>query len=150
MRKMGFNERWINLTMTCVKIVTYSILVNREPRGLIHPSRGIRQGDPLSLFHFLLSTEGLNGLIKNAELNVDIHGFSLCRRGPKLTHLVFAHDSLLFCRAIVKECANVLKILEAYEGASGQKVNMDKTTLFFSRSTLDDIKSNIKQTLGVQ
>ena len=50
----------------------------------------------------------------------------------------------------MEECANVLKILEVYEGASGKKVNRDKTALFFSRSTLDDIKSSIKQTLGVQ
>ena len=42
MRKMGFNKRWINLTMTCVKIVTYSVLVNGKSRGIIHPSRGIR------------------------------------------------------------------------------------------------------------
>ena len=146
---MGFNERWINLTMICVKTVTYSVLVNGEPRGLIHPSRGIRQGDPLSPFLFLLCTEGLNGLIKNAELNGDIHGFSLCRRGSKLTHLLFADDSLLFCRITVEECVNVLKILEAYERASSQKVIRDKTTLFFSRSTSDDIKSSIKQSLGV-
>ena len=59
-------------------------------------------------------------------------------------------DSLLFCRVTVEECVNVLKNLEAYEGASGQKVNKDKTTLFFSRSTLDNIKSSIKQTLGVK
>ena len=119
MRKMGFNERWINLTMICVKTVTYSVLVNGEPRGLIHPSRGIRQGDPLSPFLFLLCTEGLNRLIKNAELKGDIHGFSLCRRSSKLTYLLFADDSLLFCRATVEECANVLNILEAYEKASG-------------------------------
>ena len=150
MRKMGFNKRWINLTMTCVKIVTYSVLVNGKSRGIIHPSRGIRQGDPLSPFLFLLCTKGLNGLIKNAELNGDIHGFSLYKRGPKLTHLLFVDDSLLFCRATMEECANVLKILEIYEGASNQKVNRDKTALFFSRSTLDDIKSSIKQTLGVQ
>ena len=50
----------------------------------------------------------------------------------------------------MEECANVLKILEVYEGASCQKVNKDKTALFFSGSTLDDIKSSIKQTLGVQ
>ena len=150
MRRMRFNERWINLTMICVKTVTYFVLVNGEPRGLIHPSRGIKHGDPLSPFLFLLCIEGLNGLIKNAELNGDIHGFSLYRRGPKLTHLLFVDDSLLFCRATVEECVNVLKILEAYERASGQKVNRDKTVLFFSRSTLDDIKSSIKQSLGVQ
>ena len=115
MRKMGFNERWISLTMICVKTVTYSVLVSGEPKGLIHPSRGIRQGDPLSPFLFLLCTKGLNELIKNAELKGDIHGFSLCRRGPKLTHLLFADDSLLFCRAIVEECANVLNILRGLQ-----------------------------------
>ena len=98
----------------------------------------------------MLCTVGLNGLIKNAELNGDIHGFSLCRRGPRLTHLLFIDDSLPFCRATVVECVNVLKILEAYERALGQKVNRDKTALFFSRSTLGDIKSSIKQSLGVQ
>ena len=42
MRKIVFNEKWINLVMVCVKIVTYSILVNGEPCGMIHPTRGIR------------------------------------------------------------------------------------------------------------
>ena len=53
MRKMGFNERWIGLIMACVKIVSYSILINGQPQGFIQPSRGICQGDPLS--HFLPS-----------------------------------------------------------------------------------------------
>ena len=43
MRKMGFCEQWIGLIMVCVKTVTYSILMNGEPKGLIHPSRGLRQ-----------------------------------------------------------------------------------------------------------
>lgn len=89
-------------------------------------------------------------MIKHAELNGDIHGFSLYRRGTKLTHLLFVDNSLLFCKAIVEECGKVLNILEAYEGASGQKVNRSKTSLFFSKSTSDDIKSNIKLALGVQ
>ena len=79
MRKIGFNERWINLIMICVKLVTYSILFNGELCGVIHPSRGIRQSDLLSPFLFLPSTEGLNDLIKPAKMNCDIHGFSLCR-----------------------------------------------------------------------
>ena len=83
-------------------------------------------------------------------MNGDIHGFSLCRNGQKLTHLLFVDDSLLFCRATEEECGKVLNILEAYEGASGQKVNRSKTTLFFfSKSTSDAIKSNIKLALGV-
>ena len=58
-----FPEKWIRLIMVCVKIVTYSILVNGEPKGLIYPLRGLRQGDPLSPFLFLLCIEGLHGLI---------------------------------------------------------------------------------------
>ena len=63
MRKLGFDDQWISLLMLCVKSVSYSILVNGEPKGFIHPTRGIRLGDPFSPFLFLLCTEGLNGLI---------------------------------------------------------------------------------------
>ena len=63
MRRMGFDERWIRLMMICLTSVSYSVLVNGEPKGMIIPTRGIRQGDPLSPFLFLLYTEGLNGLI---------------------------------------------------------------------------------------
>ena len=149
MRRMGFNEGWINLIMLCVKTVTYSVLVNGEPCGMIHPTRGIRQGDPISPFLFLLCTEGLNGLLKKAEGNGDIHGFSLCRRGPKLTHLLFTDDSLLFCRATMEECGKVLEILNAYEVASGQKINRSKTALFFSKSTNEVLKEQIKEAWGV-
>ena len=85
MRKMGFCEQWIGLIMVCVKTVTYSILVNGELKGLTHPSKGLRQGDPLSPFLFLLCTEGLHGLIKKVASNGDINGFRLCKQGPKLT-----------------------------------------------------------------
>ena len=149
MRRMGFNEGWINLIMLCVKTVTYSGLVNGEPCGMIHPTRGIRQGDPISPFLFLLYTEGLNGLLKIAEGNGDIHGFSLCRRGPKLTHLLFANDSLLFCRATMEECGKVLEMLNAYEVASYQKINRSKKALFFSKATNGALKEQIKKVWGV-
>jgi len=77
-RKMGFNEKWIGLVMICVRIVTYSTLLNGEPHGMIHPTRGIKQGDPMSPFLLLLRTEGLHGLIKHAVHTGDIKGFSLC------------------------------------------------------------------------
>ena len=107
------------MIILCVKTVIYSVLVNVEPYGMFHPTRGIRQGDPLSPFVFLLCIEGL---IKKAERNGDIHGLSLCRRGSKLTHLLFVDDSLLFCRATMEECGKVLNMLSDYEDASGQKL----------------------------
>ena len=71
------------------------------------------------------------------------------KRGPKLTHLFFVDDSLLFCKANSQECGNVLKILEEYEEMLRQKINKEKTSLFFSKSTKDDMKEEIKNVLGV-
>ena len=95
--------------------------MNGEPQGLIHPTRGIYQGDSLSPFLFLQCTEGLHGLIQQATRARDIKGSSLYRRGLELTHLLFANDSLLFCKATTNECAQLLGILDCYERASGQR-----------------------------
>ena len=87
--------------------MTYSLLINGEPMGNIKPSQGICQGDPLSPYLFLLCLEGLHRMIKKAADNGDIQGVSICRNGPKLTHLFFANNSLLFCRATTQECQKV-------------------------------------------
>ena len=48
--KMGFQNSWVAMIMQCISTISYSIMVNGEPKGLIHPSKGLQQGDPLSLF----------------------------------------------------------------------------------------------------
>ncbi|XP_030930869.1 uncharacterized protein LOC115956706 [Quercus lobata] len=149
MSQMGFNDWWIDLVMECITSVTYSILINGEPNGDIRPSRGIRQGDPLSLYLFLLCSERLHRLIQQAIEKGDIQGVSICRNGPKLTHLFFADDSLLFCRATTQECEKVMDILSSYEKVSGKKLNRDKTALFFSKSTPTETQRQIMETLGV-
>ena len=78
MRKMGFNNRWVDLMMECLTTASYSILINGEPHGNIKASRGLRQGDPLSPYLFLMCTEGLHGLIEKAASNGDIKGVSIC------------------------------------------------------------------------
>ena len=105
--------------MECVSTISYSILMNGKPKGLINPTRGIWQGDPLSPFLFLLWTEELYGLITKATRAKEINGFSLCKRCPKLTHLFFADDNLLFYKANSQECGNILKILSEYEAVLG-------------------------------
>ena len=64
--KMGFSDTWVALIMECIITVSYSILVNGEPKGVIVPSRGLRQGDLLSPYLFLFCAEGLNALLLNA------------------------------------------------------------------------------------
>lgn len=118
LRKLGFNERWITFLMLCVTSLSYSVLVNGELKGLIKPTRGIRQGDPLSPFVFLLCTEALHGLISEATNNVDIHRVSLSKRSPKLTYLLFASDSLLFRKSTAAKCPRVLEFLGVYKSCS--------------------------------
>ena len=149
MRRMDFTERWIQLMMVGVKTVFYSILVNGEPKGMIKPTQGIRQGDPLSPFLFLLCTEGLHGLISQAVNQGELHGYPLCKNGPKLTRLFFTDNSLLFCRSTPQECDKVLELLDTYSKYSGQHINKGKTTIFFSKSTTSERKQYIKNVLGV-
>lgn len=69
MAKSGFDEKWISLISTCIRFVSFSVLVNGESHGLFQPKRGLRQGDLLSSYLFLLCVEGLYSLIKQAENN---------------------------------------------------------------------------------
>ena len=138
MLRMGFHEKWVDLLMMCITSVSYSLLINGEPSEKIVPTRGIKQGDPISLYLFLLCSEGLHALIEKAANAGLIRGISLCKNGPRLTHLFFADDSLLFCKALIQECNHIQAILADYEVASGQKLDRDKTTLFFSKATSPD------------
>ena len=133
MEKLGFCEKWVALVLECISTVSYSILVNGEPKGDIKPSRGIRQGDPLSPYLFLLCSEGLNRMLQQAAANDQIRGFSLCKWGPRISHLFFADDSLLFCKASKSHLQVIQNILVLYEQASGQKLNREKTSFFSAR-----------------
>ena len=109
----------------------------------------MRQEDPISPYLFLLCTEGLHGLISKAATSSDIRGISICKNGPRLTHLFFADDSLLFCRASIQECTHIQTLLATYEEDSGQQRNREKTTLFFSKNTDIEVQDSIKDLLGI-
>ena len=97
MEKMRFQRQWIERVMSCVTTPSFSILVNGKPFGMVHPSWEIHQGDPLSPYLFLLCAEGFTALFAKAELEGRIKGVFICRGAPKVTNLLFADDSLLFC-----------------------------------------------------
>ena len=144
MRKLGFNERWISLVLMCISTVSYLVLINGEAKGNIVPSRGLRQGDPISPYLFLLCAEGLSAMLRKEEEQGNIRGISVCRGGPRISHLFFANDSIVFYRATVDEGRRILQVLEDYEVESGQKLNKDKTSLFFSKNTKREVQEQIK------
>ena len=138
MKRLGFTSRWVDLMLECISSVSYSILINGEPSPIIHPTRGIRQGDPLSPYLFLFCTEDLHSLLQQAAVSGQIRGISICKKGPRLTHPFFADDSILFCRSSIAKCHKIQGLLNSYESASGQQLNRSKTSLFFSKSTPSD------------
>lgn len=130
MEKMGFSGRWRSLIKACVRTMSYSVVVNGQPVGNIKPSRGLRQGDPISPYVFLLCVEAFSFMLNKAESMRVITGVPSSKRGPRLSHLFFAHDSLLFCNANSVEWHKITNILEKYEEALGQKLNKDKKSIF--------------------
>jgi hypothetical protein len=94
-------------------------------------SRGIRQGDPISPYLFLICAETLSALLQRVERRGVITGVPTSPRGPRMSHLFFANDSLLFCKSNFVEWQRLLRILEVYEAGSGQKLNLNKTYIFF-------------------
>ncbi|KAF5449841.1 hypothetical protein F2P56_030246 [Juglans regia] len=134
MKKMGFANTFVDLIMTCVRTVSFSVLINGATHGPIIPSRELRQGNPLSPYLFLLCTEGLIALLKEAECEQLLRGIRVCRGAPMITHLLFADDGIIFCKADGETARHLQLVLEKYEVASGQKINRDKTAMVFSKN----------------
>ncbi|PNX96867.1 ribonuclease H, partial [Trifolium pratense] len=150
LERMGFASKWIHWMMLCVSSVNYSVLVNYEKVGPIYPGRGLRQGDPLSPYLFILVTEGLTALIKNSVARGDIHGVKVCRGAPMVSHLLFADDCFLFCRSNLDETRHLMRVLKTYEEAAGQEINLSKSEVFFSRNLSLAAQEDLSRIMGVR
>jgi hypothetical protein len=131
MLKLGFSDRWVALVMRLVTTGSFSVLFNGAPQEEFTPSRGIRQGDPISPYLFLLAAEGLSCLLKHRVQSPALKGLQVATSAPSINHLLFADDSLLFFQASVEGAVEINSVLEAYCNASGQRVNMDKSSSIF-------------------
>ena len=149
MKHMGFNAKWISWIMKCVTTVSYSVLINGSPHGNIIPGRGIRQGDPLSPYLFILCAEVLSHMMKQAESTRNLKGIHLSTKSPAISHLLFADDSLFFTLANPRSCYAIKQILNDYEEVSGQAVNLRKSAITFGRHVKDDTKRRMRHLLGI-
>ncbi|OMO64624.1 reverse transcriptase [Corchorus capsularis] len=149
MQRMEFPDNWVARIMMCVRSVSYSISINGELSEKIIPTRGIRQGDPLSPYLFLFCMEGLSALLQDAARNGDIEGVAVNRFAPKVTHLFFADDCLLFLKASLEESDVVGELLSRFALASGQQINIDKSAILFSQNTPQALRDTIMQRMEV-
>ncbi|KAL9676355.1 hypothetical protein QQ045_004569 [Rhodiola kirilowii] len=124
LKRMGFAPEWINRVMTCVRSVSYQIKANGGVSKVIMPSRGLRQGDPLSPYLFLFCTEWLSAKIMEAVSRKNI----TAERG---------------------EAENLQHILRLYETVSGQKINYEKLEICFSKNTPVEVRLSICDILRV-
>ncbi|GAA0149453.1 hypothetical protein LIER_08617 [Lithospermum erythrorhizon] len=103
MLQLNFSHKCINLIMDYVTSVSYSVLVNGNQTGFIKPGRGLKQGDPLSSYLFIICTEGLISLLNNACVAGELNGIGLGANTPTFSHIMCADYTLLLGRASVNE-----------------------------------------------
>lgn len=138
---------WI---MSCVSTVSLNILSNGREVGKIYPQRGLRQGDLISPYVFILISEGLSALIRRVESKGVLNGIAVSKRAPKVTHLLFADDSYFFFNANVEESVVFKNIMNLYSMASGQVMNFAKSSVQFSPNVDIMLRNKVEGILGVR
>jgi hypothetical protein len=129
LKRFGFNDQWCSWIIACVFAGNLSVLVNGVPTEEISISKGLKQGDPLAPFLFLLVAEGLGGLMKRAVELQRFKGFSFGGSELVISHLQYADDTLLIGEASSENLWAIKAILRAFELASGLRVNFHKSCL---------------------
>ncbi|CAN0907022.1 LINE-1 retrotransposable element ORF2 protein [Linum grandiflorum] len=146
--RLGFFETWCSWIRACVRTVSFSVLLNGSPTDVFHPPRGIRQGDPISPFLFIILTNTLSHLIQKGMEGGSLKGLRLNARCPTLTHVLFADDTILFGEASVAEARNIISTMEQYGRLTGQEINFHKSRVTFSRNTPLALQNIVRTELG--
>jgi hypothetical protein len=148
--KLGFSDTWIKWVMTCVKTVTYTVRLNGDHLPKFRPTRGLRQGDPLSPYLFLFVPEGLSRLLQQEIDNNQIQDLKICRQSPGISHLLFADDSLLFFKADTDQAERMKNVLCNYELATGQLLSPEKCSILLGNKCSDIMGQQVMTILNVQ
>ncbi|XP_004301203.1 PREDICTED: uncharacterized protein LOC101302660 [Fragaria vesca subsp. vesca] len=146
--RFGFSRDWIRLIMACVTTVSFAIVLNGKPGRTFYPSRGLRQGYPISPYLFLLVSEVLSLRLTKCVRDGSLIGIRLSRGGPIMSHLFFADDALFFIWATLGNASRLSLIFKDYYTASGQAISQDKSSIFFSPNSPEQMVFLLCELLG--
>lgn len=127
---LGFPHRFSQWIMSCLTSVTYALTVNGEVLEHFAAKKGIRQGDPISPYQFVICMEYLNRCLRELEKNRDFHYHPRCKR-LGITRACFADDLLLFAIGDLNSVKQMLQVLEKFGSASGLRANQLKSCVYF-------------------
>ena len=130
--KMGFGGRWCSWIKWCLPTVKFLVLVNGSPTGFFQSSRGLRQGDPLSPYLFVIVMKAFSCLMKRAIGGGFFTPYMVRRirgEGVQISHLLFVDDTLIFCEAKEDQLTHLCWLLMWFEALSGLKANLEKSEL---------------------
>uniref|UniRef100_A0A803QDG1 Reverse transcriptase domain-containing protein n=1 Tax=Cannabis sativa TaxID=3483 RepID=A0A803QDG1_CANSA len=136
--------------MNCLTTTNLSFLLNGKVFGSLNPSRGLRQGDSLSPYLFILCAEGLSSLLRMRQDAHILNGIAISRHAPAISHLFFVDDSLLFCTADRNSCLALQDVFNIYSKASEQAINFSKSYILFSPNTVPDIRALFFQIFNLE
>ncbi|GKA08346.1 putative RNA-directed DNA polymerase [Tanacetum coccineum] len=146
MRQMGFGSKWRTWIASCLSSASISVMINGSPSNEFKMERGLRQGDPLSPFLFLIVAEALQVCILDACNKGLYNGVSLARCGANVSLLQYADDALLFGEWSRRNVVNLVHILKCFEMGSGLKVNISKSRILgvgVSEAEIEAVASSI-------
>ncbi|KAK6123164.1 hypothetical protein DH2020_043092 [Rehmannia glutinosa] len=144
MLALGFPPNFVNLILKCISTVYFSFLLNGAEFGNLTPQRGLRQGDPLSPYLFIICSEVFSCLLQDLQRCNKIHGIAISRSAPPISHLFFADDTLIFGRATSDKARHLRFAIHLYEKVSGQLVNQEKLGILFSSDVSQETANNIQ------
>ena len=145
-----FPPKIIKIIMSCITSVNTSILVNGGALECFEASRGIRQGDPLSPYIFILCMEYLGHLIEHKCVNGYWVPLKASKDNLGFSYLLFANDIILCSKAEARGCEAILDVLGKFCRESGQKINLDKYRIYFSPNVRNELKEEISERLGIR